>query len=211
MSDTATGGGSNSIADYEAFTERAVGDELWELIRGRIVMMTNPSEDHARLVSNLFAPLKAAMDEAGCRAYPGGVRVQRSSARGDDMAVIPDVVVRCGPRHGRDFVTDPLVVVEVLSRSTMHVDRGVKFDFYRSLPSLQHIVLIYQRQVRIEHFRRDGDGWLPFELVRPTDRLDLDAIDFSIALDDVYSEVPALRAVGPGGDPSDDEPILPIR
>ena len=93
MSDTATGGQPNSIADYEAFTERAVGDERWELIRGRIVMSTNPSEDHAQLVSNLFAPLKAAMDEAGCRAYPGGVRVQRSSARGDDMAVIPDIVV----------------------------------------------------------------------------------------------------------------------
>ncbi|MBH0619558.1 Uma2 family endonuclease, partial [Salmonella enterica] len=178
-SETAMRDGASTVADYETFVEGRRDDELFELIRGRIVMMTNPSEDHGQITANLFAPLKAAMDAAGCRVYAGGMRVQRSEDRDGDMAAIPDIVVRCGPRRDRNFVTDPLVVVEVLSPSTMHLDRGAKFEFYRSLPTLRHIVFVYQRQVRVEHFRRIGEGWAPIELVRTTDRLDLDGIDVS--------------------------------
>ncbi len=69
------------------------------------------------------------------------------------MATIPDIMVRCGPRRDRNFAMDPTVVVEVLLRSTMVRDRGAKFDFYRSLPTLQHIALVYQDQMRVEHYR----------------------------------------------------------
>ena len=158
MSDTATRDDPSTVADYEAFVEGLTGEDRWELIRGRIVSMTNPSENHEQIVGGIFARLRIAMEAAGGRVYAGGMRVQRAEDRGGDMATIPDIVVRCGPRRDRNFVTDPLVVVEVLSRSTMHRDRGVKFDFYRSLPSLQHIVLVYQDQMRVEHFRRGASA-----------------------------------------------------
>lgn len=209
MSDTATHGDFQTIADYELFVEGMTGDERWELIRGRIVMMTNPSESHGQIVGGIFAPLRAAMNAAGCRVYAGGMRVQRSEDRGGDMTVIPDIVVRCGPRRDRDFVTDPMVVVEVLSRSTMHRDRGVKFDFYRSLPSLRHIVLVYQDQMRVEHFRRGASGWAVEVLSSSSRRLDLEAVGFSIDLETIYFDVPVLRPVeAPGED--EPEPPTPI-
>ncbi len=209
MSDTATRDDASTISDYEAFVDDLPGDDRWELIRGRIVMMTNPSENHEQIVGNIFAPLKLAMDAAGCRVYAGGMRVQRSEDRGDDMAVIPDIVVRCGPRRDRNFVTDPLAVVEVLSRSTMHRDRSVKFDFYRSLPSLQHIVLVYQEQMRVEHFRRGASAWVVEVLSSPWQRLDLDAVGFSVALDTIYFDVPVLRPVEVPGE-GEPEPPTPI-
>lgn len=209
MSDTATRDDPSTIADYELFLDGLTGDDRWELIRGRIVMMTNPSENHEQIVGNLFAPLKLAMNAAGCRAYAGGMRVQRSEDRGDDMATIPDIVVRCGPRRDRHFVTDPLVVVEVLSRSTMQQDRGVKFDFYRSLPSLQHIVLVYQDQMRVEHFRRGASAWAVEVLSSPSRRLDLDAVGFAMDLDTIYFDVPVLRPVEVPGE-GEPEPPTPI-
>ena len=209
MSDTATRDDPSTVADYEAFTEGLTGDDRWELIRGRIVMMTNPTESHEHIVGGIFARLRIAMEAAGCRVYAGGMRVQRSEDRGDDMATIPDIVVRCGPRRDRNFVTDPLVVVEVLSRSTMQQDRGVKFDFYRSLPSLQHIVLVYQDQMRVEHFRRGASAWAVEVLSTPSRRLDLDAVDFSVDLATIYFDVPVLRPVEVPGE-GEPEPPTPI-
>ena len=67
----------------------------------------------------------------------------------------PDIVVRCGPADStRTFITDPLIVVEVLSPSAIDVDRGAKLDFYKAIPTMMHIALVYQDQMRVEHYRR---------------------------------------------------------
>jgi Uma2 family endonuclease len=135
------------------------------------------------------------MDAAGCRSYQGGMRVQRSSdSRGKDKTK-PDIVVRCGPRQNQTYLTDPLVVVEVLSPSTMDYDRGGKLKFYKSLPTLRHIALIYQDQMRVEHYERTDEGWRLDVLTAPDDVLRFDAVDFEIDLDRTYFDVPVRRPI----------------
>ena len=197
-----------TLADYLAFFDTRPEHERWELIDGVIEMMTNPTERHGLICGNIFAPLKLALDGSGCRVFAGSLRVQRSDDRDEDMATIPDVLVRCGPRREQSFATDPTIVVEVLSPSTAYKDRGSKFDFYRRLPSLQHIVLVYQDQMRIEHYRRVADGWNSVTLRRPSDRLVLNAVDVAIDLDTVYFDVPVLRPSEPPEGYEDDVPIL---
>ncbi len=199
---------SATLADYECFVASRSDDERWELIAGVITAMTNPTETHEQLVGNLYARLKLAMDRAGCRAYAGGIRVQRSDERRESMATLPDVVVRCGPRRDRTFLTDPVVVVEVLSRSTMHRDRGAKFEFYRSLPTLRHIALIYQGQMRVEHYRRTDEGWVLEVLSGPSGMMAFDAVGFTIDLDTIYFDVPVLRPVEAPGEGDPEAPTL---
>mgnify|MGYP005990941233 CR=1 FL=1 len=123
------------------------------------------------------------------------MRVQRSSdSRGKDKTK-PDIVVRCGPRQNQTYVTDPLVVVEVLSPSTMDYDRGGKLKFYKSLPTLRHIALIYQDQMRVEHYERTDEGWRLDVLTAPDDVLRFDAVDFEIDLDRTYFDVPVRRPI----------------
>lgn len=136
-----------TIAEFDAFLEAQQDDSLWELVAGRIVAMTNPTETHEQIAANIGAPLKLAMDTKGCRAFQGGIRVQRSDRSDGLDKPRPDVVVRCGPFHGRTYITDPLVVVEVLSPSAIDTDRGEKLRFYKRLPTLQHIALVYQDQM----------------------------------------------------------------
>ena len=197
-----------TLSDYEAFIAPLRENERWELIDGVIEAMTNPGEKHGLIVGNIFAPLKLALDKGGCRAFSGSMRVQRSDDRNEDMAAIPDIMVRCGPRLDRNFATDPTVVVEVLSRSTMVRDRGSKFEFYRSLPTLQHIALVYQDQMRVEHYRRSAEGWTLVVLTRPADRLSLDAVDVAIDLDTIYFDIPVLRPVETPGVVDDEPPTL---
>lgn len=174
------------ILDFDAFLASQGDDALWELVAGHIVAMTDPTELHEQIVANIGAPLKLAMDRQDCRAYFGGMRVQRS----DDACGLdkprPDLLVRRGPASARNYVTDPLVVVEVLSPSTMDTDRSGKLAFYKRLPTLRHIVLVYQDQMRAEHYRRTDAGWQLETLTAPSDRLVLDVVQFEIALSQAY-------------------------
>ena len=189
-----------TVAEYDRFGEAQADDREWELVEGELVMMSNPTENHEQIAGNVGAPLKLAMDAVGCRSYQGGMRVQRSSdSRGRDKTR-PDIVVRCGPRQNQTYVTDPLVVVEVLSPSTMDHDRGGKLKFYKSLPTLRHIALIYQDQMRVEHYERTDEGWRLEVLVSPDAILELDAVGFEIDLDRVYFDVPVPRPIVVAGD-----------
>jgi len=175
-----------TIDAFDRFVEAQVDTAEFELVEGIIVMMANPTETHEQIAGNIGAPLKLAMGPKRCRTYQGGIRVQRSDDTRDTDKTRPDVVVRCGPGSANTYITDPLVIVEVLSPSTIDVDRGAKLDFYKSLPTVRHIALVYQDQMRVEHYRRDEAGF-EFEVLKSAeDRLHLDAVDFGIALAQVY-------------------------
>ena len=175
-----------TIDDFDAFVEAQADTALFELVEGDIVMMANPTEAHEQIAANIGAPLKLAMDAKGCRTYQGGMRVQRSDDKRETDKTRPDIVVRCGPGSSRTYVTDPLVIVEVLSPSTIDVDRGPKLDFYKSLPTVRHIALVYQDQMRVEHYRREVAGF-EFEVVKDSGaELRFEAVDFAIALERVF-------------------------
>lgn len=209
MSDQAAITRAMSLADYEAFVAARPEDEGWELVDGAIEMMTNPTENHNQIGMNLALPLKAALDAVGCRTSVGGMRVQASEDRASGDAAIPDIVVRCGPSGNRTFITDPILAAEVLSRSTMDRDRGPKLAFYKTLATLRHILLIYQDQMRVEHYRRDGPGWTIDILTRPSDVLTLDALGVSTTLATVYFDVRVLRPIEAPDAPAV-EPPTPI-
>jgi hypothetical protein len=68
----------------------------------------------------------------------------------------------------------------------MDVDRGDKLQFYKALPTLRHIVPIYQDQMRAEHYRRTDEGWQLQVLTNPDEILLFEAVAFSIAMEQVY-------------------------
>jgi Uma2 family endonuclease len=178
-----------TVEAFDRFVEAQADTTLFELVEGVIVMMTNPTETHEQIAANIGAPLKLAMDARGCRTYQGGMRVQHSDDPRDTDKTRPDVVVRCGALGTRNYITDPLVVIEVLSASTIDIDRGPKLDFYKSLPTVRHAALAYQDQVRVEHYRRGEQGFELDVLKRPDDALHFEAVEFRIDLARVYFDV----------------------
>lgn len=177
---------SVTIETFDAFVEAQADTTLFELVDGVIVMMTNPTEAHEQIAGNVGAPLKLAMDGRGCRTYQGGMRIQRSDDVRDLDKPRPDVVVRCGSVGSKTFITDPLVVIEVLSPSTIDTDRGRKLDFYKSLPTMRHIVLIYQDQMRVEHYRRAEQGFELEVLTRAEQAVRFEAVEFDVDLARIY-------------------------
>ncbi len=183
-----------TIAEFDAYLDRQGEDaRLFELIDGAIVMMTGPTLRHERIVVRIGGRLSLAMEKRGCESFQGGTHVQRDAESNALDKPKPDIVVRCGPgdqaTDRRNYITDPLVVIEVLSPSTMDYDRGPKLNFYKSLETIQHIVFVYQEEMRLEHYKPAADGWDIEVLTKPDDVLSLTTIAFKISAAEAYSGV----------------------
>jgi Uma2 family endonuclease len=178
-----------TVEAFDAWVARQDDGSRYELVAGHVVMMANPTETHNQIASNIHAPLKLAMDRRRCRTYVADMRVQRSDCADETDRTKPDVVVRCGEHTGKTDITDPIVVVEVLSPTTMDIDRGAKLEFYQSLSTLSHVAFAYQDQMRVEHYRRTETGWEREVWTKPADVLRFDAVVLSIGLDTIYFDL----------------------
>ncbi|MGI8741218.1 MAG: Uma2 family endonuclease [Bryobacteraceae bacterium] len=107
-----------------------------EYVGGEIFAMAGGSPRHSELAANWIFEVKSKLRGSNCRLFTSGLRV-RTPATGS--YVYPDVAVVCGELRvyetANDVLTNPAVVVEVLSLSTAHYDRGKKFELYRAFPS----------------------------------------------------------------------------
>lgn len=107
----------------------------------------------------------------------------------DDFAPIPDVVVRGGPLLPDGYASDPILIAEVRSPSTMTIDRGRKIDFYKTLAPLKRFLIVYQDEARIEVFaRRDLQEW-DRAVVGLDGMLDLPELGGAVAVRDVYTDI----------------------
>jgi Uma2 family endonuclease len=138
---------------------RGKSGERWELLGGSPVMMVGGTVGHSLVTANVFRALVDIARRRGCQTHSNDLLV--SSPADQNFAAAPDVFVRCGPIH-RNLrkVSDPILIVEVLSASTMAGDRGYKFTRYVTIPSLQQILFVYPEETRVESWLRGEPEWL---------------------------------------------------
>lgn len=160
MSDVARARHRYSYAEYLAYErDSALKHEFDD---GDILAAPGGSRRHNALASRISAALEAAR-ESGCHAFQSDQRV-RVSATG--RATYPDAMLACDPLEGDpadpdgSTITNPKLIVEVLSPSTEHDDRGSKWQHYQQIPSLEEYVLVSQESARVERYRRlEGGAW----------------------------------------------------
>lgn len=130
----------------------------YELVRGAVVAMAPERAVHARTKARTHHALEDAIAAAGlgCEAFPDGMTVRI----GEGTVYEPDALVRCGPATPDEAVevSDPVIVVEVVSRSSRAIDSGAKLADYFALPSVRHYLVLNTDSRAVTHHRRDGDG-----------------------------------------------------
>jgi Uma2 family endonuclease len=178
-----------SPEEYLALEETV--DYRSEYYQGEIFAMSGASVNHNRIAGNLHAALNNAFDAKPCEAFMGDVRLL---VKKNGLYTYPDVMVICGQLEfveGRtDTLTNPIVIVEVLSKATQDYDRGAKFELYRATETLQDYVLIDQARVHVEYFRKLEDGrWLLQEFNQLEAILRIEAVGVEIPLSRVYQRV----------------------
>ncbi len=158
-----------------------------EFLAGQIYGLAGGTPEHAALKAAITGLLFAQIRGSRCRAHDADLRVRVLET---GLATYPDLTVVCGPteRDPRDVnaVTNPTLIVEVVSSSTEEYDRGDKFEHYKRIPGLQHYVLVSHREHQIEVWSRSPSNEWSRVVARSGERVALPSIGAELAVDDVY-------------------------
>lgn len=160
-----------------------------EFVDGEMFAMAGGSNRHGLIQGNLFGELYLCLRGSACRPFGSDSRVRVSSR----AYVYPDVTVVCGKQPAadehEDILFNPAVIFEVLSTSTEKYDRGLKFQLYRTIDSLQEYILVNQEQVRVERYTRQPDGtWILHDYQGTDQELNIDALGIAIPLRRIYDQ-----------------------
>ncbi len=179
------------LDDFEELLLDKPMDQKWELIGGRVIRgMIGARWEHHFIVQNVNLALSNHFRQRNmaCRTY---VETFWLKERSMNLAVFPDVIVRCGALpKGATHVSDPVVLIEVLSKGTQARDRHEKWTHYQKLPSLKHYVLIERDEPYVDVFSRAGETWSGFAALQGLDAvMRLPAIEFEMPLAEIYRDV----------------------
>jgi Uma2 family endonuclease len=180
------------VSEDEYLARERLAVEKSELVNGVIVAMAGASKRHNAIVRNLLRALGNRLDGQPCQPFPSDLRIHVPAT---GLYTYPDVTVICGPpeshRKDSDTFVNPRVIFEVLSDKTEAFDRGAKFAHYRSIPSLRTYVLVSQDEVRVEWYERgEGRAFIFRDAVGEGATIELPAIGVSLAIADVYANLP---------------------
>ena len=170
--------------------ERQATDKS-EYYKGEIFAMAGAKRKHNAIVTALIANLYPKLKNNPSEVYPSNMRVKNKT---DRFYTYPDVTIICGKPEflddNEDVLTNPTVIIEVLSTSTEKYDRGGKFALYRNIPSVQEYILVGSEEKKIESFFRKGDEWIFRESKNESSyHFRLQSLDIELSLDDIYEKV----------------------
>ena len=158
--------------------------ERWEFIAGVPVMMAPASLPHSIIKGNIYAALRARLAGSSCRAFVDGPEV-----KGSGFSAIPDMLVTCVPLDQRSpVITEPLLIVEVLSPSSERDDAGRKWQAYCLIPSLRHYLVVAQTSRFVTLHTRTGPAAFE-ESVHQEGSIELGALGLTLGLDEIYEDV----------------------
>ncbi len=154
-----------------------------EYIDGEIYAMAGASEYHNLLAGNLFAELKSQLKGQPCKVFMAEMKVKT-----EQCFFYPDVMVVCQADNEHDYYkTSPVIIVEVLSKTTRRFDQMVKRLRYQNIPSLEEYVLIEQDKGEIEVFSRK-DVWQPCFYYLGDDIV-FHSLNVTVRVEDIYYQV----------------------
>jgi Uma2 family endonuclease len=163
-----------------------------EYYKGQIYAMAGASEAHNLVAMNIAALLRSRVRGSSCRAYPSDMRVK---VQPTGLNTYPDFSIVCGQPSfvdpdKRDTLTNPNLIIEILSPSTESYDRGEKFQHYRTIDTLQEYILVAQDKYRIERFvRNENNEWVLSDIAGIEASLPLALLQTEISLAEIYEQV----------------------
>lgn len=174
--------------------ERA-SDTKHEYFKGEVFTMSGASNEPNDIAYNINRLVAPFLHGKKCKLYGSDFRVHIPE---NTLYAYPDFTIVCGKTETTDIYTDnltnPSVIIEVLSKSTEDYDRGSKFMLYRSIKPLKEYILIDSTAISIEHFEKQEDkSWRLNEFKQLSNSFVISTIVLTLQLKDVYEDVSIVQ------------------
>ncbi len=166
--------------------------EKHEYIAGEVFAMAGARREHVVVTLNLAAAFKQALRGTRCQAYAMDLKLWVEQV---DAFYYPDVMVSCSAQdHAADqYLSQPTLIVEVLSDSTAAYDRGNKFAAYRTLESLKEYVMVDIPARRVECYRRTPENeWLLHDYLAEA-LCAFSSLEVNIPLSEIFENIASLE------------------
>ena len=178
-----------TLDEYIALEE--LSEIKHEFFEGTVSEMTDFSLAHNLIAVNVIGILHPQLRGKSCRMYSSN---QRFKVEATGLFTYPDASVVCGPAQFADApkhtMTNPTVIIEILSPSTEGYDREKKFRHYRKIGSLRAYLLIAQDSMHVELYtRQEQNRWLLVEFTEKEAMVPLDVIGCTMDVKDIYEDV----------------------
>jgi Uma2 family endonuclease len=178
-----------SVPEYLAYEDSIEGKA--EYCNGEIYVMSGASLNHNRLTSNLHYEMRKRLAGSGCEVFAGDFKIHMLT---DECFYYPDISVFCGPidlvNKRNDIANNPIVLVEILSDSTRHFNRGDKKHQYMTLRSLQEYVIVEQSRALVDVYWRNPLGKWEYETyLSMEDAVTFNALKISVPMQEIYAMV----------------------
>ena len=178
------------ISEEEYLAHERVAERPSEYFGGEVFPMEDAASRHVEIQGNLYYAIRRELTGKDCKVYGSGLRVRVAST---GLYTYPDLVVICGNREfaesDRDTVTNPKVIIEILSPSTEDYDRGGKFGNYRTIPSLREYLVVAQNRVFAEHHVKQPDFWVLRDFQSREAVISLESVGIQLKLADAYQDL----------------------
>jgi len=172
-----------TITEEEYLAGELISEAKHEYIDGAVYAMAGASANHGRIVANLVGKLLVHLENTPCEPFFSDMKVKAGK-----NFFYPDVIVDCHNEDGDAYYTTaPILIVEVLSKTTRKTDKALKRLAYQAISTLQEYVLIEQDLVDVEVCRR-GNHWQP-EHYFLGDEVYFASIGLSVPTEEIYARV----------------------
>lgn len=172
--------------DYLAWEE--LQDQKHEFIKGEVFAMGGARREHVVVSLNIASLLKQHLRGTPCQTFIADMKLRVEQ---EDAFYYPDVMVSCdkNDQKAEQYLSNPILIVEVLSDSTEAYDRGAKFAAYRHIPSLKEYVLVDIKTQRLDCFRRtEHNDWL-LHVVDTQENCNFISVELSAPMVDIFEDV----------------------
>ena len=175
-----------SIQEYLEFEKNSI--DKHEYYRGEIFIRAGAMPKHNVIFKNVFGELYKKLKGKSCQPYGSDLRINIPE---NTLFTYPDISIICGDivtsEHDEDTATQPIVLIEILSKRTKDYDRGSKFKLYRDIPTLKEYILIDSESISIEAFSiNQNNHWELIEYKTVENTLSIATIDFQLPLIEIY-------------------------
>jgi phenylacetic acid degradation protein len=182
-----------TIEDY--LREEEGSNQRHEYYQGEIFLMSGAKADHNRIVMSMAIALAVKLKGSPCEVFNADQRVH---VQQNTLFTYPDLSIVCGePEYYKDDnlnLTNPTVIVEVLSPSTKNYDRGDKMRLYQDLTSLREYIMVDSQAVLVEHFAKgEGGEWLLQKYDQLRDTLQIATVGVALQLTEIYEKARFLK------------------
>jgi Uma2 family endonuclease len=179
------------ITQMEYLSAERAASQKYEYYNGEVFAMSGASLKHNVIFRNTYIKLGLKLQGKSCQPFGSDLRIHIPK---NTLYTYPDITIICGEPETTDDTTDtisnPTVIIEILSKSKRDYDKGSKFTLYRDIPTLKDYILIDSESVRVEKYSRNVDNsWLLNEYKTEKDSLLIESIQESLSLSDIYFEV----------------------